>query len=80
MGTIITALMADLWPVIVAFVGALGWGIHQRRAGIQAERNKIRAREADKYEQHLQEIAAGHDARNRVDSNRMPNDDPYRRD
>lgn len=54
--TLLTAIIADLWPVIIAIIGAAGWGIHQRRAGAkseQAKRNaeRMKARtEADRIE------------------------------
>lgn len=40
MGTLLAAILADLWPIVVAIVGALGWGLHQRRAGAKAEQAK----------------------------------------
>lgn len=70
----------SLTAILAAIVAALGWGFHQRLAGAKAERSKARAKEADAYEQHLQEISGAHDARNRIDPDRLPNDDPYRRD
>jgi hypothetical protein len=56
MGTLLSAILADLWPVLIAIVGALGWGLHQRRAGAKAEQAKraderLKARaEADRIE------------------------------
>jgi len=40
MGAFLATILTDLWPVIVAIVGALGWGLHQRRAGAKAEQAK----------------------------------------
>lgn len=48
-------------------------------AGKRAGRAETRAKEADSYEKHLEDLARGHDARNRVDG-RLPDNDPYRRD
>ena len=84
-GELMTAFIAWLItnPTILAIIGgvvtALGIGWQQRRAGAKAERNKQRAKEADAYEKHLQDLAAAADAGNRVDPLSMP-DDPYNRD
>lgn len=40
MGAFLATILADLWPILVAIVGALGWGLHQRRAGAKAEQAK----------------------------------------
>lgn len=71
-GSITAAIAAGL----ATLAGMLG--IY--RAGRSAERTKNRAKEADAYEQHLREISDAHSARNRVDPDRVPSDDPYRRD
>lgn len=63
-GAIVAALVA-VWRVFAA----------GKKAGL----NQARAKEADSYEKHLEDLARGHDARNRVDG-RLPDNDPYRRD
>jgi uncharacterized membrane protein YdjX (TVP38/TMEM64 family) len=50
-----------------------------RLSGAEAERKANRAREADAYEKHLQEIADAASARNAVRPDGVP-DDKYRRD
>lgn len=56
MGTVLSAVLADLWPILVAVISALAWGLHQRRAGARAEQAKrdaerLKARtEADRIE------------------------------
>jgi len=63
MGAFLATILTDLWPVIVAIVGALGWGLHQRRAGAKAEQAKrtaerLKARtEADR----IDDAVAGRD-------------------
>lgn len=63
MGTLLAAILADLWPVLVAIVGALGWGLHQHRAGAKAAQAKraderLKARtEADR----IDDAVAGRD-------------------
>lgn len=63
MGALAAAILADLWPFIIAIVGALGWGFHQRRAGAKAEQAKraaerLKARtEADR----IDDAVAGRD-------------------
>lgn len=63
MGAFLAAILADLWPILVAIVGALGWGLHQRRAGAKAEQDKraaerLKARtEADR----IDDAVAGRD-------------------
>ena len=80
-----TALIAWLItnPTVIAIVGALlgalGYGIHQRRAGAKAQQAKQMAKEAKVNEQHLRDLAAAADAGNRVDPSRVSND-PYNRD
>ncbi|MGI6854450.1 hypothetical protein [Mesorhizobium sp. 1B3] len=53
--------------------------IQGRLTGARAEHNANRAREADIYEKHLQEIAEAAGARNAVRRHGVP-DDKYRRD
>lgn len=66
MGTIFATILADLWPILVAIAGAIGWGFHQRRAGAKAEQAKraaerLKARtEADK----IDDAIAGRDPDN----------------
>lgn len=72
-GGSLTAIAAAILAGLAGFFGIY-------RSGHKAGQDKQKAREADKYEQHLEDIAAGHDARNHVDPSRLPNDDPYRRD
>lgn len=63
MSALLASLLADLWPILVAIVGALGWGLHQRRAGAKAEQAKrtaerLKARtEADR----IDDAVAGRD-------------------
>lgn len=45
MTTIITALLADLWPYIVAGIGGLLLILQQRRAGAAKERQKQAGRD-----------------------------------
>lgn len=61
---------------IVAGVGLLAKG---RIDGARAERDKHKAKEADAYAKHLDDIAKAADAGNRV-SGRVPVNDPYNRD
>lgn len=53
--------------------------IQGRLSGAGAERNANRAREADAYEKHLQEIADAASARSAVRPDSL-SDDKYRRD
>lgn len=46
-----------------AIIGGLGYGFQQRLAGAKAERTKQKAKEADAYEKHLQEISDAANAR-----------------
>lgn len=46
-----------------AIIGALGFGFQQRRAGASAERNAQKAKEADAYAKHLQDIQNAANAR-----------------
>lgn len=63
MGALFAGILADLWPILVAIVGAIGWGLHQRRAGAKAEKAKrtaerLKARtEADR----IDDAVAGRD-------------------
>lgn len=63
MSALLATIIADLWPILVAIVGALGWGLHQRRVGAKAERAKrtadrLKARtEADR----IDDAVAGRD-------------------
>jgi len=81
-----TALLAFLvsnptvLAVLAGIVGALGVGIHQRRAGAAAERNKQRAREADSYEKHLEELGNAAAAGSAVRPGDSLHDDPFNRD
>lgn len=47
--------------------------------GRKTERNANRAKDADAYERHLEEIAAANRARNSV-TDGLPDSDKYRRD
>jgi hypothetical protein len=71
-------------PTILAIGAAIvaagsAW-IHGRLSGAKAQANADKAKEADAYEQSLQDIAAAGDARSSVDVSRVPDRDPYRRD
>lgn len=81
MTALILAILSN--PNVIAIIGgiaaALGFGLHQRRAGAKAEQAKQAAAERDSYAKHLDEIANAHIARNAVDG-RLSDDDPYRRD
>lgn len=63
MSALLATLLADLWPILVAIVGAIGWGLHQRRAWAKAEQAKrtaerLKARtEADR----IDDAVAGRD-------------------
>lgn len=65
---ILIAIGAVLGAVIVAFL-----------KGKSTERTAQKAKEADAYERHLNEVSGAHDARNAV-SDRLPEHDKYRRD
>lgn len=72
-----TDLLILIGGSILAILSALIYG---RLSGAKAERNANRAKEADAYERSLEEIAAANRARNSVSPDRLPDDDPYRRD
>lgn len=72
-GGSLTAILGAVLAGIAA-LSALIFGA--RKAGRDAQR----AKEADAYAKHLEEIAGAHNARNRVDPDRVPDRDPYRRD
>ena len=40
MTALLFTLIGKFWPVLLAVFGALFWGLKQRRAGAQAERDK----------------------------------------
>ncbi|MBE0702129.1 MAG: hypothetical protein IH582_03005 [Afipia sp.] len=40
MSAFVAAILADLWPIIAAVAGALGWGLYQRREGAKSEKAK----------------------------------------
>lgn len=62
--------------VMGGILGALGWGLHQRRAGATAERNAQKAKEADAYAKHIEDVANAGNAR----PSGGVSDDPYNRD
>lgn len=80
-----TALVLSLLssPTLLAILGGViavvGAFIKGRLDGAKKERTKQRAKEADAYERHLQDIADAADARNSVDPRGVP-DDPHNRD
>lgn len=78
MTALLTAILAN--PTVIAIlagiVGAIGWGLRQRSAGASAAINAQKAKEADAYAKHIQDIADAANAR----PSRLPNDDPYNRD
>lgn len=63
MSAFLATILADLWPILVAIVGALGWGLRQRRAGAKSEQarrtaERLKARtEADR----IDDAVAGRD-------------------
>ncbi len=63
--------------VIAAILAAIGAAYLKGRS---AEKTKHKAKEADAYERHLEDIANANDARNRVNPHKLPVNDPYRRD
>jgi hypothetical protein len=69
----LTAALAGL-----AAVGGALWKAYS--AGRTSHRNEQKAKEADAYERHLEEIAAANRARNSVDPGSLPEHDKYRRD
>lgn len=75
-----SALLALIGPKIIGIMAlvlaALGLAFQQRLAGAKAERNKQKAKEADSYAKHLQDIA---DAAVAKPSGSV-SDDPYNRD
>ena len=77
-----SALLAWLLsnPTVIAIgaaiIGALGFGLQQRSAGAKAERNAQKAKEADAYAKHIQDIS---DAANARPSGSV-HDDPNNRD
>lgn len=68
----LTAILAGL-----AAVGGAVWRAFV--AGKTSQKNADRAKEADAYEQHLEDLAAANRARNSVTGS-LPDNDPYRRD
>ena len=74
-----TAILLQFWPYILGALAAVFGAWKIRQSGVNAERNKQRAKEADSLEEHLKEIGDANIARNSVDS-RVPDHDPYRRD
>lgn len=79
MTALLLSILSWAWPYIAGALGVVALVFQQRSAGAKAERNKQRAKEADAYEKHLQDLSAAADAGNRVDPLGMP-DDPYNRD
>lgn len=65
-----------LWALGAAVVAAFGLYWKGRKDGGKSATDKLKAKEADAYEQHLREIA---DAGNARPSRSVP-DDPYNRD
>ncbi|PAQ06785.1 ABC transporter permease [Mesorhizobium temperatum] len=62
---------------VIAVAGAWFKG---RLSGAKAERNAQKAKEADAYAKHLQDIQNAANARSSVDAGRLPDRDPYKRD
>lgn len=81
-----TALLAFLLsnPAIIAIgaaiIGALGFGFQQRLAGAKAERNAQKAKEADSYAKHLEDLARAASAGNAVHPGDSLQSDPFNRD
>lgn len=73
---LLTAFLAQFWPYILAGVVGLLAMFKARQSGVNAERNAQKAKEADAYEKHIQDIerAAAAQPRGGV------SDDPYNRD
>lgn len=83
MTAIIAWILANptVLAIIAGIVGALGFGLQQRRAGAKAERTKQRAKDADSYEQSLKEVAEASSAANAVRADDgLSNSDPNNRD
>lgn len=72
--------MIDPWTILggigvfIAGIVAAFW------RGRKSAETGQKAKERDAYEEQLRETAAAHDARNRVDPDRVPANDKYRRD
>lgn len=64
----------------VAFAAVVLACLSARRSGAKDEATANKAKEADAYETQLKDTAAAVDARNRIDPDRMPDNDRHRRD
>lgn len=62
---------------IAAIIAAIGAAYLK---GKSVQKTKQKAKEADAYERHLEDIADANTARGRVDPHKLPDNDPYRRD
>ncbi|QAZ46750.1 hypothetical protein [Mesorhizobium sp. Pch-S] len=71
-----TALLLQFWPQIAATIAAIFVGWKLRQSGYTAAVNAQKAKEADAYAKHLQDIT---DASNARPTGRV-SDDPYNRD
>lgn len=40
MTALLLSILSEFWPIILAVLGALGWGYSQRRAGASAQKAK----------------------------------------
>lgn len=70
-------LLAVIGPKVIGIMAlvlaALGWGFQQRIAGAKAERNKQKAKEADSYAKHIQEVERAAAAKPRLGVSVDPN-------
>lgn len=76
--SLLTGGQNALLMLLAAIVGALGIFMGGRISGASRERDKNRAKEADGYEKHLEDIARAADAGSRVTG--RVSDDPRNRD
>jgi gas vesicle protein len=74
----------NLTTILLAVIGAIAalFGAHVtgRVTGAKNQRNEDRAKEADAYEDHLEDIERAASARSRVQPSDGVPDDRYRRD
>lgn len=69
--------MIDPWTIIAGIVAVIGAVAAAFWRGRKSAQTSQKAKERDAYEQHLEDIADAHDARNRAGS--VQPDDKYRR-
>lgn len=71
-----TAYLISALATVITIIASYARG---RIVGAKLERTATKAKEADAYEAHLQDLADAHRARNAVQPGSVP-DDKYRRD